>query len=100
MNFLNPGFCHSELARDVDAFMITVMKFLLARTTEVGSRTLVAAAAAGPESHGKYMTDGKVEDECLSAFVRSGDGTKAGEKVWRELREILEEIQPGVTKVA
>ena len=37
--------------------MFDIAKFLLARTTEAGSRTLVAAAAAGPETHGKYMAD-------------------------------------------
>ena len=63
-----------------------------------GSRTLVAAAEAGPESHGKYMHDGKVDDGALSAFVKSDDGKKAAVKVWDELSEILERIQPGVTK--
>lgn len=37
-----------------------VIKFLIARTTEVGSRTLVAGAEVGEESHGEYMADGKV----------------------------------------
>ncbi len=34
-------------------------RFFLARTTEVGARTLVASAAAGKESHGWYMDDGR-----------------------------------------
>ena len=96
LNMLNPGLCHSELARDGSMFL-TVLKFLFARTTEVGSRTLVAAAAAGPEAHGKYMTDGVVDDGALSAFVKSEDGKKAADKVWRDLSEILESIQPGTT---
>lgn len=96
LNMLNPGLCQSELGRDGGLFL-AVMKFLLARTTEVGSRTLVAAAVVGPESHGKYMTDAQVDENALSEFVRSADGKEAGGKVWRELREILEEIQPGVT---
>ena len=33
------------------------MAGLIARTTEVGSRTLVAGAAAGMESQGGYMAD-------------------------------------------
>lgn len=97
LNYLNPGLCHSELGREAP-FFLTIMKFFLARTTEVGSRTLVASAAAGPESHGKYMTDAKVDDEALSPFVRSEDGAKASHKVWKELSEILESIQPGVTQ--
>lgn len=42
--------------------VLHVMKFFLARSTEVGSRTLVTAAAAGPESHGGYMTDCVVKE--------------------------------------
>ena len=42
LNMLNPGFMHSELARDA-GLSLAFVKFLLARTTEVGSRTLVAA---------------------------------------------------------
>ena len=96
LNVLNPGLCHSQLSRD-SGWFLTITKFFLARTTEVGSRTLVAAAAAGQESHGKYMTDGLVDDSALSDFVRSEDGKRASEKVWKELIEILESIQPGIT---
>lgn len=102
LNMLNPGLCHSELARDAGmsprGIVLAVLKFLLARSTEMGSRTLVAAAAVGEESHGKYMTDGKVEDEALSTFVKSKEGDKAAAKVWGELCEILEAIQPGIMR--
>ncbi|MCJ1408009.1 hypothetical protein MMC19_002082 [Ptychographa xylographoides] len=96
LNMLNPGLCHSELAREAGWFF-AVIKFFLARTTEVGSRTLVASAAAGSESHGKYMTDSEVKEDALSDFVKSAESKKASEKVWNELRVILESIQPGVT---
>ena len=96
LNMLNPGLCHSELARDAGLLMVLV-KFFLARTTEVGSRTLVAAAVAGSESHGKYMTDAKINDDALSDFAKSADGKEASKKVWEELSVILESIQPGVT---
>ncbi|KIX94946.1 uncharacterized protein Z520_09256 [Fonsecaea multimorphosa CBS 102226] len=97
LNMLNPGLCHSELAREA-SFVLTLLKFFLARSTEVGSRTLVAAAEAGMESHGKYMSDGKVADDNLSPFARSKDGEVAGKKVWSELSDILEKIQPGITQ--
>ncbi|KAF7561667.1 hypothetical protein G7046_g2472 [Stylonectria norvegica] len=95
-NLLNPGLCHSELGRDA-GFVFTLIKFVLARSTEVGSRTLVASAVAGPESHGKYFSDGVIDDKAVSEFARSEDGKQAGKKVWRELSEILESIQPGIT---
>ncbi|KAL8771591.1 MAG: hypothetical protein Q9209_003034 [Squamulea sp. 1 TL-2023] len=63
VNCLTPGACHSDFDREmsgIDLLIFKVGKFLFARTTEVGSRTLVAAAGAGEESHGKYMADSKV----------------------------------------
>lgn len=96
LNMLNPGLCHSELSRDA-GLGLTVMKFFLARSTEVGSRTLVAAAVAGEESHGQYMSDGVVADKMLSSFVKSEDGDSTGQKLWKELGQILDKIEPGVT---
>lgn len=101
LNMLNPGLCHSSLSRNIDGFravVFYVMKALIARTTEVGSRTLVAAAAEDEKSHGKYMHDGVIDDQSLSAFVRSDEGKKAAQRVWAELKTILENIEPGVTK--
>lgn len=39
-----------------------MMNVLLARSTEVGSRTIVAAVAAGEESSGAYMADGVISE--------------------------------------
>lgn len=97
LNMLNPGLCVSELSRE-GGFVLKAMTFFIGRTTEVGSRSLVAAALAGPQSHGHYINDGQVDDESLSAFVKSEDGKEASEKVWSELTGILESIQPGVTR--
>jgi hypothetical protein len=96
-NVINPGLCHSELNCDW-SWALAVTKIFLARTAEVGSRTLVAAGVAGLESHGKYMADRKVDDATLSEFARSQEGKEAGEKVWRKSSEILEGIELGATK--
>lgn len=95
LNMLNPGLCHSELARDA-GFLVSLAKLIFARSTEVGSRTLVLAASAGPESHGKYMNDGEVDEGALSRFVRSKEGKETGEKVWKQLLAVLEKIEPGI----
>ncbi|KAI9851406.1 MAG: CDP-diacylglycerol--glycerol-3-phosphate 3-phosphatidyltransferase [Thelocarpon superellum] len=42
INCVNPGLCHSSLSREAP-FMLEVMKFFLARSTEHGSRSLVPA---------------------------------------------------------
>ncbi|KAA8643721.1 hypothetical protein EYZ11_012555 [Aspergillus tanneri] len=95
INMVNPGLCHSQLTRNA-SWSMAVMKFFLARTTEVGSRTLVAGVAAGSESHGEYMSNGEVASQELSAFVRRDDGQTAQKKIWKELSEIFEAIQPGI----
>jgi len=93
LNMLTPGLCHSELARDA-GWGLAIMKFFLARTTEVGSRTLVAAAAAGHDTHGQYMESSKISKP--SAFVLSEEGAKTQKRIWEELNTKLEKIQPGI----
>jgi hypothetical protein len=73
------------------------MRFLLARKTEVGSRTLVHAGGQGVESHGKYLSDCTITEP--SAFVRSAEGKETQERVWKELTQKLEGIREGVTRV-
>lgn len=80
----------------VASYVLTIAKALIARTTEVGGRTLVHSAAAGGESHGQYMSECKVKEP--STFVRSEEGTIAQKRVHKELMDILESIQPGITQ--
>ncbi|THX79989.1 NAD(P)-binding protein [Aureobasidium pullulans] len=94
INTMNPGFCYSELSRESSGIGFWLMYKLLARTTEVGGRTLVAAALGSPETHGQYMSNSKVEEP--SKFVRSEEGKKTQERVWAELSAKLEQIQPGI----
>lgn len=76
------------------------VKIVLARSTEVGSRTPVTGASTGLEAHGAYMTDGRVESTALSPFVRSQEGSQTRAKLWNELSSILEGVGPGITKNA
>lgn len=95
VNMVDPSLCHSELARDA-GWGIWLLKLVLARTTEVGGRTLVHGASSGKESHGQYMEDGRVRDDRVSAFVKSEEGQEAQKKIWKELGEKLDKIQPGI----
>lgn len=94
INCVNPGLCHSELGREA-GWGLWLMKVVLARSTELGSRNLVHAASLGPESHGQYVSDCVVEQP--SNYVVSGEGWKDQQRVWKELSEKLERIQTGVT---
>ena len=61
INMLNPGLCQSELVKD-KKLVAQIFMALLARTGEHGARTHVHAASAGKESHGHFMTNGKVDE--------------------------------------
>ncbi|KAG7289575.1 hypothetical protein NEMBOFW57_005946 [Staphylotrichum longicolle] len=99
VNTANPGLCKSNLFRDIHAvgqFFVAALTLLIGRTSEQGSRALMAAVDGGRASHGKYVDSGKVEDP--SFFVLSEKGKAVQKKVWDELMEILEGIEPGVTR--
>ncbi|KAJ6088629.1 Short-chain dehydrogenase/reductase family protein [Penicillium sp. IBT 16267x] len=95
INMVNPGLCHSQLGREA-GWGLWLLKQALARTTEVGSRSLVTGILTGLESHGAYISDGVVENTSLSEFVRSAEGAKAREKVWSEVTTILERVRPKI----
>ncbi|KAI4107534.1 MAG: hypothetical protein L6R37_001494 [Teloschistes peruensis] len=100
INCLTPGACHSDFAREmsgIGTYAFKAAAFVVARSTEVGSRTLVAAAGAGEESHGEYMADSIVSN--VAPFVLSDEGVETQKRLWAELTEKLERIQPGVTNV-
>ena len=111
LNLLDPGYCHSGIFSENEHAGIRISKKFLARSTEEGSRTLIAAVVAGNgNTHGKYMSDAKIARlvslrRCLSScanristskFVRSKEGEQVAQRVWKELNGKLEKIEPGV----
>lgn len=98
VNAANPGLCKSSLFRNVfliGQFFLAIVTFVIGHTSEQGARALLAAATGGRETHGKYVDCGKVDDP--SPFVMSKKGEVAQKKVWDELMEILDGIEPGVS---
>ncbi|KAL2162674.1 hypothetical protein VTH06DRAFT_6510 [Thermothelomyces fergusii] len=98
VNAANPGLCKSGLFRNVflvARLFLAVATFAIGRTSEQGSRALLAAAAGGRETHGKYVDCGRVDDP--SPFVLSKEGRAVQQRVWDELMEILDGIEPGVS---
>ncbi|MCJ1470924.1 hypothetical protein MMC07_009572 [Pseudocyphellaria aurata] len=77
LNLIDPGLCHSELTREA-GWGLYFLKLAFARSTEVGSRTLVTGV------------------EQTSLFVRSEEGARTQKRVYEELSEKLEKIQPGI----
>ncbi|KAH6655305.1 hypothetical protein BKA67DRAFT_232994 [Truncatella angustata] len=97
LNSVSPGLCRSQLFRNapwpVNWFM-PISFFFLARTPEMGSRVLLAAATAGANTHGKYLQDCELHAE--SRFVRSDQGQRAQARVYEELMRILDCIATGI----
>ncbi|KAL8371729.1 hypothetical protein RB595_001503 [Gaeumannomyces hyphopodioides] len=102
VNALNPGMCRSQLFRHAPFpldWILAVGVRLVGRSAEAGSRTLVAAAAAGRESHGRYMLDCVVADGAESPLVRSEEGREVQVRVFDEIMAELEKVHPGIGKI-
>lgn len=68
INAVSPGLCYSELGRNAGTgarMLLAVMRKLLARTSEEGSRNLLQAAFVGPEGHGTYCSECQVKEYAL-----------------------------------
>ena len=94
INCVNPGFCHSQLTRSFAPIAYIGKIVMRARSTEVGSRTLVHAASAGPDTHGEYLSNCQVA--LVGNFVRTEEGREVQKTVWEEILGRLEGIEPGI----
>ena len=64
INFANPGLCTTGLTKDLPFPLyqvVKVLKFLIARTPEEGSRVFLYATQSEPETHGEFVTNARVE---------------------------------------
>ncbi|KAK4995159.1 hypothetical protein LTR66_004967 [Elasticomyces elasticus] len=97
ISLVNPGWCHSELARELITPVVKFVMNIMCRTTEVGSRTLVDATVShGSEVHGQYLSDQKAKP--VAPLVQGKGGAEIQMHVWQELAEKLEHIQPGILR--
>ncbi|KAJ3523389.1 hypothetical protein NM208_g12473 [Fusarium decemcellulare] len=93
INVASPGLCITELARNANWSMhlqITFMRWLLGRTAEQGSRTLLHAAFAGQESHGAYLSDCQIKELTVPSWITNEDGKKTQQRLWNDLVETLD----------
>ncbi|EME48710.1 hypothetical protein DOTSEDRAFT_67672 [Dothistroma septosporum NZE10] len=97
LNFVNPGWCHSELMREISNPLIWLIKRIMCRSTEVGSRTLVHAGLQGVDTHGKFMSDSQIAN--CAPLVEGPEGPELQKRLWAEVAAQLNQIEPGVTKV-
>lgn len=91
------SFTKSSLQTSKNNAIINWMSDHAARAPEVGARTLVYGASCPPDVHGQYVPDCKVSPVYGMGWGKEGE--KLQERVWVELREILEGVKRGVTNL-
>ncbi|KAJ7180358.1 hypothetical protein C8R43DRAFT_972783 [Mycena crocata] len=72
--------------------LVSAVMSVRGRTTEVGGRTLVKAASAGPETHGKMIGDYEV---WRVKFLETEAGRNMEKRVWKETLAAAEDLVPG-----
>ncbi|KAF5317889.1 hypothetical protein D9611_014387 [Ephemerocybe angulata] len=104
VNTVNPGLCHSELLRDttgVRALLTSLIKSILARSTECGSRQLVYAAVGGSDDpdrlRGAYLNLYGVEEP--SDHTLGEDGKERRDKLWKDLIYVLTKVDGRVKDI-
>ncbi|KAJ9113045.1 hypothetical protein QFC22_006141 [Naganishia vaughanmartiniae] len=91
VNAINPGFCHSGLMREtvgIKGMLAALMKMVIARSTEVGSRNLVWAGTQDMPT-GSYVHDCAISEP--SDFVISPQGREIGKDIWEEMKAVWKE---------
>lgn len=105
VNSLHPGLCSTNLFHSFALPLRIPHQFILgivARSPEMGSRTLLAAALSNDEAEEdeKTATHGRFLDECVVGrypdLMLGQEGEALQVKVWKELLQILDEIEPGI----
>ncbi|KAE8315397.1 NAD(P)-binding protein [Aspergillus transmontanensis] len=88
--------CSSNLDRSGSEppLIVRIMRRILDRTTEVGGRTFVLAAAAPATSHGEFQSDGVNQD--VESWIYIDLGRRAQEKVFDQTLKILEARKSGL----
>ncbi|KAK7054188.1 short-chain dehydrogenase/reductase family protein [Favolaschia claudopus] len=77
--------------------VMSVVKGIRGRTAEVGARTLINAAIAGPETHGEMLADYEIYPY---NFLKTNEGKKMETKVWEESLAAFESSSPGSVQAA
>lgn len=93
LNIVDPGLCSSNLLRERPNPLYPYIKMVFARTLQVGGATIVNGGENDNfETHGKYLMSCMVYPP--SPYVRSEAGQADGEKLFKEITDILYKIAP------
>ncbi|KAH7414239.1 hypothetical protein DE146DRAFT_28687 [Phaeosphaeria sp. MPI-PUGE-AT-0046c] len=100
INMVSPGICSTGLARDASVFFRAaqgVIRTVLSRTAEQGSRTILHALLAEEDTHGKHLSGCKVKEHWVPCWMTNSDGQHMQKQIWKELIALMETEYPGCT---
>ncbi|KAK5996026.1 Short-chain dehydrogenase/reductase phmF [Cladobotryum mycophilum] len=95
-----PSLCKSTLGRDFGLMLRVpdnLIKSIVGRTTEEGSRILVSATTTGENAHGGFWSNDRVS--VLGVLVTSDQGKKLSAQFWGELLDVFKKQNPGVERI-
>jgi hypothetical protein len=96
INLVCPGLCVTSLDRNAPpAFRerLRQMRESYGRTAEDGSRTLLHAVGAGPESHGLLLHSCEIGEDDVPGWVK--DDLDSQKRAWDCIARELEAAEPG-----
>ncbi|KAJ4269377.1 hypothetical protein NW764_014156 [Fusarium oxysporum] len=99
LNLVCPGLCKTDIGRnatdDVKAVAGTMMD-QIGRTSEDGSRTLLFAAIAGKDSHGRFTADCEIKDDSvIPDWIKGGEAEEGRKRLWNVIANEIELAAPG-----
>ncbi len=98
VNMVAPGLCSTGLGRDARTFtkiMHEAVRAMMARTAEVGSRTILHGLVAGEESHGKLLSGCKIKEYWVPNWLTNDEGQRLQGGIWKELVGRMEAVRSG-----
>lgn len=102
VNSTCPGMCKSDLGRQFKTnifitLSVWILMTFIARTTEQGARIYVSAVNKGADSQGQIWKDDRYYDG--GEMIGTSQGEKLGDETWKELVEVLQKADPGVSAI-
>ncbi|KAH7237958.1 putative short-chain dehydrogenase [Fusarium solani] len=94
INTVSPGLCNTNLNTNSSWFERCKMSLVMAlagRTPEEGSRTLLHGLAAGPESHGKFLSACEIKEHTVPPWMQDENTVHVRERVWGEMVKSLQD---------
>jgi len=97
LSSVNPGFCRSELMRELPLAVRWMLYNLFARTTAEGAKTLLWASLENKIPPGSYSSSCAVVPP--SKFVLSKEGARVQKKIWQEIGDVIVKSAPETTAI-